>query len=126
MSKTRINYLFPPEKINDLLAWHFILHFPYPLFWGKQKLLKANNLLARAEWKIVQFTEAGINQYIQLNLGKRIVSINIDVTENERYNEGSLSKYESDVWKILGIMAECGFSGDVYYEAVDWNEKEKS
>jgi hypothetical protein len=125
MSKTRINYLFPPEKINDLPAWHFILHFRYPLFWGKQKLLKANNLLARAEWKIIQFTEAGKNQYIKLNLGKRILSINIDVTENERYNEDSLSKYESDVWKILGIMAGCGFSGDVYYEAVDWIEKEK-
>ena len=99
--------------------------FPIHFFGGKQKLLKANNLLAHAEWKIVQFTESGRNQYIQLNLGKHILSIYIDVTESERYKEGSLSKYESDVWKILGIMAGCGFSGDVYYEAADWNEKEK-
>jgi hypothetical protein len=50
-----------------------------------------------------------------------MVSVPIEVPDDRRRRPNSLTQYESDVWKIMGNMARCGF-GDVYYEAVDWHE----
>ena len=42
-------------------------------------------------------------------------------SEDRRRRPNSLADYESDVWKVMGIVMCEGF-GDVYYEAVDWRE----
>jgi hypothetical protein len=46
----------------------------------------------------------------------------IEVSPERRRRPSSLAEYESDFWKVCGNMAGAGFTGDIYYEAVDWKE----
>lgn len=119
MAKTSINYLFPPEKINELPTWRFILHFKAPMFFKGKKARQAIDALKNAEWKIVGFP-TGFDA-LAINEGTKTLDIPIEVPDERRKRDGSLADYESDVWKIYGNVLQFGF-GDLFYEAIDWKE----
>ena len=75
--------------------------------------------LKTAEWKIVTFP-AGLDS-LSLDKTGKAVGVPIEVSNDRRRRPGSIAEYESDIWKIMGNMASCGF-GDLYYEAIDWKE----
>ena len=117
--KTAINYLFPSDQIHRLPTWRFVLHFMVPPDFRGGSLRQAIRQLKAADWKIVTFP-FGLDT-LALDPTGQAVSMPIEVLEDQRRREGSLADYESDVWKIMANMVECGF-GDLYYEAVDWQE----
>ena len=117
--KTAINYLFPPDQIHRLSTWRFVLHFMAPPDYHPASLERAIAQLKLAEWKIVRFP-LGLDE-LTLDPDGKAVSLPIEVPEDLRRRRNSLADYESDVWKIMGNMVDCGF-GDCYYEAVDWRE----
>ena len=119
MAKISINYLFPPEQIQHLPTWRFVLHFKAPLAHQETRLNEAIAGLKSAKWKIIQFP-FGI-EHIAFNGKRDTVAVPIEVTQERRSRPTSLADYESDVWKICGHMNGAGF-GDLYYEAIDWNE----
>jgi len=119
VAKTGINYLFPPEQINNLPTWRFVLHFKAPSLFPERRTKKASEQLKTASFKAVTFP-IGLDS-LPYNKEQKVVSVPIEVTEARRRQDGSLGDYESDVWKIYGNMVQCGF-GDLYYEAVDWRE----
>jgi hypothetical protein len=82
-------------------------------------LRKAIDQLKTEKWKIITFSRDLSSLFLDEN--SKSVIIPIEVSEDKRYKSNSLNYYESDVWKIIGNMIECGF-GDIYYEAVDWRE----
>ena len=55
MAKTSINYLFPPDQINNLPTWRFALHFKAPSLFRDRKTAEAAARLKSAEWKIIEF-----------------------------------------------------------------------
>ena len=118
MGKFRgINYLFPPDTIEQLPTWRFVLHFELPVWFKARKIKKASEALkAITEWKAIRFTcdldSLPINEEGTLDIA-------IEVPQERRQQPGSLADYESDVWRITGNMIECGF-GDLYYEAIDF------
>jgi len=119
MKKTGISYLFPPDKINELPSWRFVLHFKTPRFFREKKSRLAVQALKDAQWKIITFP-TGLEGLVY-DAHNKTLAIPIEVPEDRRRREGSLSDYESDVWKIYGNMLSSGF-GDLFYEAVDWKE----
>ena len=119
MTEVGINYLFPPDKIHELPTWQFILHFQPPLFFRGRKVRKAIEALRQAEWKVIQF-RCDLEE-LAIDPESGAFSIPIEVPEERRGRSNSLSKYESDFWKICGNVQQFGF-GSVYYEAVGWQE----
>jgi len=119
MAETAINYLFPPDKIHELPTWRFVLHFKAPLFFRGRKCRQAFQALKQAKWKIIEFPCDFDG--LEFEPRSKTVGVPIEVSEEKRHRPDSLSDYESDVWKIYGNMLEFGF-GDLYYEAVDWQE----
>ena len=112
-----INYLFPPDQILNLPTWRFILHFPGSP--DPADVNAASAALKEAEFKIVQFP-AGLD--LRFDTQSSSVDVTIEVPENVRRQNNALADYESDVWKILGNMASCGYD-EVLYEAVDSSEQ---
>lgn len=119
MAKTGINYLFPPDKINDLPTWRFVLHFKTPTLFRQRKTTKIIEQLKSASFKAVTFPFGLEN--LEFDQESKTLAVPIEVPQSRRNEPGSLADYESDVWKIYGNMLECGF-GDLYYEAIDWQE----
>jgi hypothetical protein len=115
--KTKINYLFPPEQINTLPSWRFVLHFKAPQDRREAQTLAATEHLKSLQLKTVTFPSGLDTPCYEAKTDT--VAIAIEVPEERRRQAGSLADYESDFWKIYAAMIDCGF-GDVYYEAVDW------
>ena len=114
-----INYLFPPDQVMNLPTWRFVLHFEVtPEYQDKHRQQVIANLKA-AQWKIVTFP-FGLDS-LALDEAGRALSVPIEVPEESRRRPNSLADYESDAWKIMGNVICEGF-GDIYYEAVDWQE----
>jgi hypothetical protein len=116
---TAINYLFPPQKVNDLPTWRFLLHFMAPAN-DPAAIAKAVADLEAATWKAVTFP-FGL-QSLAYDPGTKSVDVAIEVPPERRRQPGCLQDYESDFWKICGSMVGAGFDGDIYYEAIDWHE----
>lgn len=116
---TGINYLFPPDQVNDLPTWRFVIHFIAPSPFDETIVQQAVEKLSAAEWKIVTFP-FGIES-LTYEPANNSVGVPVEVPEDARNRPNSLADYESDFWKIAGNMIECGF-GEIYYEAIDWQE----
>lgn len=114
-----INYLFPPDKINELPTWRFVLHFKVSGLFRKRKIRKAIKTLQVLDWKIIN-SLSDLDD-VAYDPQHETVGISVEVPPARRKRANSLADYESDVWKIMGYMIECGF-GDMFYEAVDWKE----
>lgn len=114
-----INYLFPPDQINALPTWRFILHFIAPPNYDDSILKQAISALKDAEWRIVTFP-FGIDS-LSHDPENDAVDVPIEVPEASRQRPDSLTDYESDFWKIAGNMAHFGFE-EIYYEAIDWQD----
>lgn len=112
-----INYLFPPEQITNLPTWRFIFHFPGSS--NPDDIKAASTALKKAAFKVVQFP-AGLDLHFDTQTSS--VDVKIEVPEDIRRRNNALADYESDVWKILGNMASCGYE-EVFYEAVDWSDE---
>ena len=119
MAKTSINYLFPPDKINELATWRFVLHFIAPTLFRERKTREAIANLKAAQFKAVTFP-FGLDD-VKYDEDKKVVSVPVEVTAERRAQPNALADYESDIWKIYGNMVAAGF-GDLYYEALDWKE----
>jgi len=117
--KTAINYLFPPEQINTLPSWRFVLHFKAPKDRREAQTLAAAEQLKSLQLKAVTFPSGPDTPCYEAKTDT--VAIVIEVPEARRRQTGSLADYESDFWKIYAAMVDRGF-GDVYYEAVDWRD----
>jgi hypothetical protein len=115
-----INYLFPPDQINALPTWRFVLHFIAPEPFNESARQKAVVNLAKAEWRIVTFP-FGIDN-LSYDKTNNSVDGSIEVPEKSRHRHDSLADYESDFWMLAGNMAECGFE-EIYYEAIDWQDE---
>jgi hypothetical protein len=116
---TEINYLFPPEEVENLPTWRFVLHF---VVTEKYKESVRKNVIAKlkaAEWKIIEFPY-GLDNLELVETGEAL-SVPIEVPEDRRRGKNSLEDYESDVWKVIGNVLGPAFS-DIYYEAVDWED----
>ncbi len=79
-------------------------------------LRRHQQLLKHADFKFVQFP-TGLDLKFDSNTSS--VDVKVEVPENVRRRSNALTDYESDVWKILGSMAGCGYE-EVFYEAIDW------
>lgn len=119
MADISINYLFPPDRIEELPTWRFVLNFEVPPGLPPTALQAAVDRLKGADWKIVTFP-FGLDN-LSLDASGQAVGVSVEVPEDSRRRPDSLADYESDVWKIIGNMAECGF-GALYYQAVDWQD----
>jgi hypothetical protein len=117
MAKTSINYLFPPDQIERLPTWRFVLHFKVPAELRDGALRAAVEGLKGVEWKTIEFP-FGLDS-LSLDPTTGTVSVPIEVPEGRRCQPRSLAHYESEMWKICGHLAAAGL-GDVYYEAIDW------
>ncbi len=118
-----INYLFPPDQIEHLPTWRFVLHVQAPRLFAGRALKKAVAVLRPLEWKAIRF-ERRFDR-LAIDPQSHTVAIPIEVTEERRQQAGSLKDYESDVWKLWGHLIGCGF-GDLFYEAVDWHEEDEA
>jgi hypothetical protein len=112
-----INHLFPPNKVNELPTWRFVLHFKAPAN-AADATKQAVERLKTVTLKTVAFP-FGLDALAPDDRG--MVAVPIEVPESRRRQMGSLADYESDFWKICAAMMTFGF-GDVYYQAVDWRE----
>ena len=117
---TAINYLFPPDQIDTLPTWRFVVHFVFPPPCDADALATAIKSMKSAEWKVVTFP-FGLDA-LAYNADTQSVDVPIEVPEEMRSQPNSLERYESDFWKICGNMGSAGLMGDIYYEAVDWQE----
>ena len=115
-----INYLFPPEEIENLPKWRFYLHFIAPETYKNDMLDQAREKLRNAEYAIIQFP-LDFDE-IAYEKSDNSISIPFFVSEEDRAKSDSLERYESDVWKIIGNMASVGFQSEIYYEAIDWKD----
>jgi hypothetical protein len=115
-----INYLFPPEQVELLPTWRFILHFVVGVPPEASVLVKARAALKSADWKIISFP-FGIDA-VSYDPVSQSVDVAIEVSEERRKRANSLPDYESDFWKVCGNIMSAGLLGDIYYEAVDWQE----
>ena len=84
-------------------------------------LLAAKENLNSADFSIINFP-FGIDE-IAYDENNNSVSVPYQVEDEDRAKSNSLELYESDVWKIMGNMAAAGFEADIYYEAIDWQDK---
>jgi len=117
---TAINYMFPPDEIHGLPTWRFVVHFVAPPPADAGAVAKAVTSLKAAEWKIITFPY-GLDS-IAYDHETQSVDVPIEVPDDRRRKPNSLVDYQSDFWKICGNMASAGLLGDIYYEAVDWQE----
>src|SRR5262249_40300086 len=117
MANTGINYLFPPNQINNLPTWRFIVHFKAPLPSADSKVSKAVEQLKTVEWKIIRIP-CDLDS-LRFDPKNQVLSIPIEVTPERRRQPNALASYESDFWKICGNVLQFGF-GDIFYEAIDW------
>lgn len=118
--RTSINYLFPPDQIDNLATWRFILHFKVP---NDFSALTASQVIGRMkslEWKAITFPIE--LDTLRVDDSNQTFGIPIEVPEARRRRPGALGDYESDVWKIYGNVLQFGF-GDLYYEALDWHQE---
>lgn len=122
MTRTSINYLFPPEQINNLPSWRFVLHFQAPRLFRVRRTKRASEQLKAATFKAITFPQ-GLPA-LHYDVTQNVVSLPIEVPEPRRHQPNSLADYESDFWKIYGNMVKYGF-GDLYYEAIDWHESHR-
>src|SRR5262245_14294882 len=108
-----INYLFPPDQITNLPTWRFVFYFPGSS--ESNDVNAASTALKEANFKVVQFPDG-----LDLQFDRKTSSVNVKVAvpEDIRRRNNALADYESDVWRILGNMASCGYE-EVFYEAVD-------
>lgn len=120
--KSSINYLFVPERINELPSWRFILHFESPILFKGKAIQKAITELANLDLQAVSF-EDDLSK-LKHDRQSGCVPLAIGVTEAYRMQPNALETYESDFQKIYAVMLECGFGG-LFYEAVDWRKIEK-
>lgn len=119
MATSGINYLFPPDQIEKLPSWRFVLHFVATPGYHDGLLRQAIMNLKAADWKIIAFP---IDlDTLTLDDENNAVSVPIEVSDDRRRRPNSLTEYESDVWKVMGNMMSDGF-GEIYYEAIDWKE----
>lgn len=119
-----INYLFPPEEINNLPTWRFIFHYVLPRNLDKSVLNKVIEKLKEIEFQVLTFP-CGIEkiEYAEVN---NSISLPVEVPEAvRRSDEVIIEVYESDVWKIMGNMAGLGLE-EVFYEAIDWKGNEEA
>jgi hypothetical protein len=112
-----IKHLFPPERINKLPSWRFVLHFKAPSN-AAEATRQAVERLKTVTLKAAIFP-FGLDDLAADKNG--MVAVPIEVPESRRKEAGSLADYESDFWKICAAMMTFGF-GDIYYEAVDWRD----
>ena len=117
--KTSINYLFPPDHVEALPSWRFVLHFEAPSWFRARKTARAIAALEAAQFKAIIFP-VGLNAHAY-DAQKKTWAVPIEVTPERRSQPGALADYESDFWKVYGNVLEHGF-GSVFYEAVDWRE----
>jgi hypothetical protein len=117
--KTSINYLFPPDQVEALPSWKFVLHFEAPSWFRARKTAKAISALRAAQFKAIIFP-IGLH-VLAYDEKMNTVAVPIEVVPERRAQPGALADYESDFWKLYGNMLEHGF-GSVFYEAVDWRE----
>ena len=115
-----INYLFPPDQIHALPTWRFVVHFVLPGPCDPAALARAVAAMKSADWKIITFP-FGLDA-ITYDPQSRSVDVPIEVPEERRKKANSLADYEGDFWRICGNMGGAGLLGDIYYEAVDWQE----
>lgn len=120
MGKPGINYLFPPDAIDDLPSWRFQYHFKTPFFGAAKKLRKAAEQIRTVDFKVLVIT-SDLDQ-LQIDKKDGAVTIAAEVPEEIRQTEAGREDYESDFWKLWGNMLEFGFK-DVFYEAVDWQDE---
>ena len=113
-----INHLFPPDKINTLATWRFILYFKAPAERVEQMAAAAAGLKA-LQLKAVTFPFGFTAE--DYDAKNNVARVAIEVSEERRRQPSALTDYEADFWKICAAMMGCGF-GDLYYEAVDWRE----
>ncbi len=106
-----INYLFPPDQINSLSTWRFVIHFIAPDPFDDAILARAIANLTSAEWKIVTFPFGLEN--LAYEPSNNSVGVPVEVPDEAGQRSGSLAEYESDFWKVAGNMMECGF-GEIY------------
>ena len=118
MGKFSLSQNFPPDAVNDLPTWRFVLHFAAPKWFAGRAFDKAAAALHEIEFTAVD------PELIELGKSSKWASMQIEVPPDRRAQEGSLEDYESDFWKICGAMTSCGF-GDIVYEAVDWEDEEE-
>jgi hypothetical protein len=117
-----INYLFPPDSVEDLPAWRFVLHFEAPRLFAGRAVSRVAAALRPLEWKAI--TIGCPLDELTIDSSTRTLGIPIEVSEERRAQEGSLADYESDLWKVIGHVLPCGF-GDLFYEAVDYVEDDE-
>ena len=120
-----INYLFPPEEVENLPTWRFVLHFVVTPKYKDSVRKQAIANLKKAEWKIIEFPFSLDD--VGLTETGEALSVPIEVPEDRRRRKDSLADYESDVWKVIGnVLSAAGDGakafGDLYYEAVDWDD----
>lgn len=123
-----INYLFPPDEVENLPTWRFVLHFVVTVNYQESVRKKVIANLKAAEWKIIEFP-FGLDNLELVETGEAL-SVPIEVPEARRRRKNSLQDYESDVWKVVGNVLSAGGEeaaafDDLYYEAVDWGEEEE-
>lgn len=114
-----IKHLFPPDQINALPSWRFVLHFKAPKDRREAETVRAWERLKSLQLKAVMFPAGFDKPHYEVKTDT--VAVAIEVPEARRRQAGCLADYESDFWKVYAAMLDCGF-GDVYYEAVDWRD----
>ena len=77
--------------------------------------------LKAVKWSAVTFP-FGIDQIVYDHASKS-VDVPIEVPESKRRGKDGLTNYESDFWKICGNLGSAGVLGDIYYEAIDWQDE---
>jgi hypothetical protein len=112
--------LFPPDEINNLSTWRFILHFKVPNDFSAEIANQAMGRLKALEWKAITFPFE--LDTLRVDDRNQTLGVPIEVPEVRRRQPGALADYESDVWKIYGNVLQFGF-GDLYYEAIDWRQE---
>jgi len=121
--KASINYLFPPDQVEHLPTWRFVLHFQAPRLFAGRAVRKAVAALQPLPFKAIRIQRPWSR--LAIDPRTQTLDIPIEVPEERRRQPGSLQDYESDVWMIYGHVAGCGF-GDLFYEAVDWHDDEEA
>jgi hypothetical protein len=118
-SNTSITHLFPPESIDELPTWRFVLHVTSPTFFKTRALNKAISALKERDWKVTILCCQP--EELTISPRNKTLDVPIEVPEHHRRSPTGLQDYESDFWKLYASLVSAGF-GDLYYEAVDWSE----
>jgi hypothetical protein len=123
MDKHSVNFYYPPDKINTLPTWRFILSFKLPKPVTEELIDNAIAVVKTLEFKAIVFP-TGIEN-VTIDPKNYMINFNVEVKPDRRAQSGSLEDYEGDVWKFFGHMIECGF-GDLYCDSIDWRDNEQT